>query len=93
MDITESEEFRIKHTHYDSLGMWNDGNNTRLLIDGSGNVGIGTETPARTLHVNDYMRLEPVSDPPDTPSAGDIYFDSDDNKLKCFDGTDWQDCW
>jgi len=59
----------------------------------SGNLGLGTIIPARTLHVNDYMRLEPVSDAPATPSAGDIYFDSDENMLKCYDGTTWQDCW
>jgi len=59
----------------------------------SGNVGIGTTDPVRTLHINDYMRLEPVSDPPDIPDEGDIYYDSDDHKLKCFDGTNWQDCW
>jgi len=59
----------------------------------SGNLGIGTTIPARALHVNDYMRLEPVSDAPATPSAGDIYFDLDENMLKCYDGTNWQDCW
>ncbi len=59
----------------------------------SGKLGLGTDTPVRTLHVNDYMRLEPVSDPPNPASAGDIYFDSDDNMLKCHNGTDWQDCW
>jgi hypothetical protein len=57
-----------------------------------GNVGINTTSPARTLHVNQYMRLEPVSAPPDNPSPGDIYFDSDDNKLKCYDGSGWQNC-
>jgi len=59
----------------------------------SGNLGLGTTSPARALHVNDYMRLEPVSDPPITPSAGDIYFDLEENMLKCYDGSTWQDCW
>jgi len=62
----------------------------------SGKVGIGTGTaitPARTLHVNQYMRLEPASTAPSSPVAGDIYFDSTDNKLKCFDGSNWQSCW
>ena len=59
----------------------------------SGKLGLGTNDPQRTLHVNDYMRLEPVSDPPDTSSAGDIYFDLEDGMLKCYDGTTWQDCW
>jgi len=52
-----------------------------------GNVGIGI-TPARSLHVSAVMRLEP-STTPSNPSAGDIYFDSSTNKLRCYDGTTW----
>jgi hypothetical protein len=59
----------------------------------NGNVGIGTTSPARKLHINDVMRLEPRNSAPSSPSAGDIYFDSSDNKLKCYDGTTWQACW
>ncbi|KAA3613672.1 MAG: hypothetical protein DWQ05_15440 [Calditrichaeota bacterium] len=54
-------------------------------------TAIGNITPARTLHIADYMRIEPQSDAPGTPSAGDIYYDSDDNKLKCYNGSAWQD--
>ena len=66
---------------------------SRMTIASSGNVGIGTSSPERKLHINDVLRLEPRSSPPSSPSAGDIYFDSDDNKLKCYDGTTWQSCW
>ena len=59
----------------------------------SGNVGIGTSTPARTLHVKSVMRLEPIATAPTTPAAGDMYFDSTINKLCVFDGTVWQNCW
>ena len=59
----------------------------------SGNVGIGTSTPARTLHVKSVMRLEPIATAPTTPAAGDMYFDSTINKLRVFDGTVWQNCW
>jgi hypothetical protein len=62
----------------------------RMRIDSSGNVGIGTASPARPLHVSDVMRLEPRNGAPSSPSKGDIYFDSADNKLKCYDGTNWQ---
>jgi hypothetical protein len=61
----------------------------RLTKDG--NVGIGETVPARKLHVGDAMRLEPTSTPT-SPSAGDLYFDSTTNKLRCYDGTTWQDC-
>lgn len=58
----------------------------------AGNVGIGIIAPARILHVKDVMRLEPRSSAPSSPSAGDLYFNSSDNKLKCYDGTVWQNC-
>ena len=56
-------------------------------------VGIGTSSPARSLHVNDVIRLEPISTPPTNPSEGDIYMDSGSHKLMVFDGTSWQACW
>ena len=61
--------------------------------DAAGNVGIGTNTPARTLHVNSVMRLEPIATAPASPGKGDMYFDSTLNKLRVYDGTAWQDCW
>jgi hypothetical protein len=63
---------------------------TRLFINAAGNVGIGTTSPARPLHVSDVMRLEPRATAPGSPAKGDIYFDSSDDKLKCYDGTAWQ---
>jgi len=64
--------------------------NTALSIKGTGNVGIGTSSPARALHVSDVMRLQPRATAPGSPAKGDIYFDSSDDKLKCYDGTAWQ---
>jgi hypothetical protein len=70
--------------------------NVRLTAFGNsyingGNVGIGTSSPARPLHVSDVMRLEPRNGAPSSPAKGDIYFDSADDKLKCYDGSVWQD--
>ena len=59
----------------------------------SGNVGIGTTSPARKLHVSDVMRLEPIPTAPSSPAEGDIYYDSVLKKLRVFDGTTWQSCW
>ena len=56
-------------------------------------VGIGTTSPARSLHINDVIRLEPISAPPTNPSEGDIYMDSGSHKLMVFDGTTWHACW
>lgn len=63
-----------------------------MSITESSNVGIGTTSPARKLHVNAVMRLEPTTAPA-TPAKGDIYMDSTTNKLMVFDGTVWQACW
>jgi len=68
-------------------------NTVRMVISSSGNVGVGTTTPARTLHIKSVMRLEPLSAAPSSPSKGDIYFDNTLNKLRVFDGTTWQNCW
>jgi hypothetical protein len=77
------------------FGVWNYGGGAwaeRLSVDANGNLGVGTASPARTLHVNDVMRLEPRATAPSSPSAGDIFFNSSTNKLQCYDGTAWQDC-
>jgi len=65
----------------------------KFRVLSNGNVGIGTSFPARTLHVNDVMRLEPRNTAPGTPSKGDMYFDGVLNKLRVYDGTTWQNCW
>jgi hypothetical protein len=64
-----------------------------VRMKGNGNVGIGTNNPARVLHVNDVMRLQPRSTAPSSAAAGDMYFDSTVNKLQVHDGTAWRDCW
>ena len=52
--------------------------------------GVGVSNPQRKGHFADTIRLEP-SATPSSPSAGDIYFDSSTNKLRCFNGTIWND--
>ena len=59
----------------------------------NGRVGINTTKPARNLHINDVMRLQPRATAPSDPAEGDIYMDSIDHKLKVYDGTTWQACW
>ena len=65
----------------------------KFNVQSNGNVGIGVNTPQRSLHVNDVMRLEPRATAPTAPAKGDMYFHSTLNKLRVYDGTAWQNCW
>jgi hypothetical protein len=76
-----------------SISAGSNGQSTKMFIAEQGNVGVGTTTPQRRLHVSDVMRLEPRATAPTSPAKGDIYFDSTLNKLRVFDGTVWQNCW
>jgi DNA-binding beta-propeller fold protein YncE len=64
----------------------------------NGNVGIGTSSPTETLEVNgtvkinNALKLEPMTSPPTNASEGTLYYDSDDHKLKVYNGTDWKEC-
>jgi hypothetical protein len=57
------------------------------------NIGINLTSPQRSLHVKDIIRLEPRTTSPNNPAKGDMYFDAILNKLRVFDGTQWQNCW
>lgn len=85
--IDQSDANKFKIGHQADLSTAAD-----LTIDTAGQVGIGTTTPARTLHVGgtNGMRLTP-SALPGTPAAGDMAIDSaDTNRLKWYNGTAWQ---
>lgn len=69
------------------------GQSNALILGNNADVGIGTSTPARRLHINDAMRLDPIMTAPSNPSEGDIYMDGNTHKLMVYDGTVWQACW
>jgi hypothetical protein len=71
-DADASDKFQLR---YHGSGVGGD-SVARLTVQTDGNVGLGTTTPARKLHVNDAMRLQPIASPPANPASGDLYFDS-----------------
>jgi len=60
-----------------------------MTIQGK-NIGIGTLNPEAPLHITDFMKLEPRSTSPSSPTKGMIYYDSTDNKLKVYTGSAWE---
>lgn len=78
--------------NYAQLRMGVDGTLGSIYSNG-GNFGVNINNPARSLHIKDVMRLEPIPTAPASPAKGDIYFDSTLNKLRVYDGTTWQNCW
>jgi len=65
-------------------------NKPKVVIKNDGKVGIGIKEPARLLHVNGPVRLEPISEP-DNPGEGDIYYDKDRDCLRYRSNNGWVD--
>lgn len=60
--------------------------NSIFISPTDGNLGIGVQNPARKLHINDVMRLEPRATEPDNPQKGDMYYSSVHNTLMLYTG-------
>ena len=95
-------------TGYDNIFVGNDsrpsadGENNEIVIgdQGRGN-GSDTTTIGNSSTIDTYLKgtlnisdihLTPGS-APGSPTEGDIYMDSTTHKLRCYDGTAWQNCW
>ncbi len=65
----------------------------RLLVVGNG-ANIHNRSDAMIVYkngnmdLNGLLKLKPMT-APSSPQKGMIYFDAGDNKLKCYDGTNW----
>lgn len=68
-----------------------DNNNCELWNRDNGLMAFGTNGTERLkIHANGGLRFQPQSAAP-TAEAGTVYYDSDDNKLKVYNGTSWID--
>jgi hypothetical protein len=54
------------------------------------NIGIFNLNPEAPLHINDFMKIEPRSTAPSPATIGMIYYDSNDDKLKVYTGSVWE---
>jgi hypothetical protein len=58
---------------------------------GSAQNDISNETPERVrIKAGGQVRFVPRSGNPSGAEAGDVYYDSSDNKLKVYNGTSWE---
>lgn len=79
---------------------WSNGNPISTGADtgvsrlAANHVAIGNGTTGDTSGALSLSKinLTPTSSAPASPSAGDLYFDSTTSKLRCYDGTAWNDC-
>ena len=74
-----------------------DGSNTNAVIDGSGNVGIGTLSPGTSSALDmgsitdKGLRLPNATDGGvGTPTEGMIIYDTDTSKLMFYNGSAWE---
>jgi hypothetical protein len=65
-------------------------NSNVMTLTSAGNVGIGTTSPGYKLDIAGALRLQPSSAP--TGANGVIYYDSTENKFKCYQNGAWVDC-
>ena len=49
--------------------------------------------PVGVLSVKKWVQMTPLSTAPENPKEGWTYYDATLKKLRCYDGTAWQNCW
>lgn len=65
-------------------------NGIGIRLATNGYVGISIANPEAPLHINDFMKLEPRSTAPVSPTKGMIYYDDNDDKIKVYTGSSWE---
>ncbi|MBI4349634.1 MAG: hypothetical protein HY553_22555, partial [Elusimicrobia bacterium] len=68
-----------------------------LAILGGGNVGIGTAGPGALLDVSGdgatiLLPRKSAAGDPASPANGMIYYNSNSNRFRCYEGGSWKDC-
>jgi hypothetical protein len=76
----------------DGTALVTTGNNFSINNREAGAVAIGTSNTERvSVKTNGQVRFVPLAADPASAEAGDVYYNSTSNKLKCYNGTTWND--
>jgi len=79
-------------TASDGTAIVTTGNNFSINNRESGFVSIGTSNTERvSVKTNGQVRFVPLAADPVGAETGDVYYNSTSNKLKCYNGTTWND--
>ena len=74
-------------TNYMNLRWGNGVVDDGLIETSSGNLTLNPNS--NTVNIEDALSLNPIASPPGSPNEGDIYYDSNFNKLRLYDATGW----
>jgi hypothetical protein len=72
-----------------SVALLNEGNNLALAT--SGTPGSATGTTRAYVKDTGAVNFVPLAADPSPAAKGDVYFNSSTNKLRCYNGTSWND--
>ena len=73
----ESNRLYIENSESNTPLIYGEFDNDKIQINGS-------------LHISEFTKLEPRSEAPLLPEKGTIYYDSDDDKVKVWTGSIWE---
>ncbi|MCP4713313.1 MAG: hypothetical protein GY869_32185 [Planctomycetes bacterium] len=93
-DMIFANNFRITEAGpYHGLILKNQLDREVLNLNEHGDLNITGHLTSPRLQISDVLQLTPRPTPPANPSPGELYYDANDNKLKCYDGKIWRDLW
>lgn len=93
MQFGDAQLFGTDGSQFPSLKLNGSSNGNAILsADGTGSVVLNAPTAGRhSLSGGKGVLFPTLSADPSSPSAGQVYYNTTTHKLKCYDGTSWND--